>query len=91
MDFTLEFFSNDRYKVLMLLRDNQIKVKDDTYISLSQQEMADMLHFAKVKTNKILKELQENGYVSCYKGTRGKYCITDKGYTALKLIQKNNR
>lgn len=51
MEFTLEFFSNDRYDILKLLCDNQIKVKDDFYVPLSQQEIADIAHFSKLKTN----------------------------------------
>lgn len=90
MEFTLEFFSNDRYKTLKMLCENQIKVKDDYYISLSQQELADMLHFSKLKTNKILNELIDNAFVECFNGKRGKYTITNKGHKVLQLIQKNN-
>ena len=55
MEFTLEFFSNDRYDILKLLCHNQIKVKDDFYVPLSQQEIADIAHFGyEVKTkNKV--------------------------------------
>ena len=54
MEFNLEFFSNDRYDILKLLCDNRIKVKDDFYVPLSQQEIADIAHFSKLKTNKLL-------------------------------------
>lgn len=37
MEFTLEFFSNDRYDILKLLCDNQIKVKDDFYDKFNQE------------------------------------------------------
>ena len=53
MEFTLEFFANDRYDILKLLCDNQVKVKDAFYVTLSQQEIADMAHFSKLKTNRI--------------------------------------
>jgi predicted transcriptional regulator len=90
MEFTLEFFSNDRYDILKLLCDNQIKVKDDFYVPLSQQEIADIAHFSKLKTNKLLNELMDNGFITYFNGKRGKYAITDKGHKALQLIQKNN-
>lgn len=80
MKSTLEFFSNDRYKALKLLFENQVKIKDDIYVSLSQQEIADMLHFSKFKTNKIIHELIDNDYVLFFNGKRGKYAITNKGY-----------
>ena len=90
MEFTLEFFANDRYIILKLLLDNQIQVKDDFYVSLSQQEIADMAHFSKLKTNRLLNELINQKFVQYYNGKRGKYIITEKGYKVLRLISKNN-
>ena len=90
MEFTLELFANDRYEILKLLCENQIKVKDDFYVPLSQQEIADIAHFSKLKTNKILNELINNGYVTWFDGKRGKYALTEKGLRVLLLIQKNN-
>ena len=90
MEFNLEFFSNDRYSILKLLFDNQVKIKNDSYVPLSQQEIADMAHFSKVKTNKLLNELIDNGFISFFNGKRGKYAITNEGYKVLQLIQKNN-
>lgn len=90
MEFVLEFFGNDRYVILKLLNDNQIKVKDDFYVPLSQQEIADVAHFSKLKTNKLLNELIDGGYICYFQGKRGKYAITEKGFKVLRLMQKNN-
>lgn len=90
MEFTLEIFANDKFKLLKLLHENQVKVRDDFYIPLSQQEIADMAHFSKLKTNQILNELINTGFVEIYKNKRGKYAITEKGVKALHLMQKNN-
>ena len=90
MEFSLEFFANDRYALLKMLLDNQVKVKDDFYVPLSQQEIADMIQFSKLKTNRLLNELMSNGFVDFYNGKRGKYVITDKGQKALQLMQKMN-
>ena len=90
MEFTLEFFANDRYNLLKMLLDNQVKVKNDFYVPLSQQEIADMIQFSKLKTNRLLNELMENGFVEFYNGKRGKYTITEKGHKVLMLMQKMN-
>ena len=90
MEFALEFFGNDRYFLLKILSDNQVKVKDNFYIPLSQQEIADVAHFSKLKTNRLLNELISEGYVDCFNGKRGKYTITEKGIKVLYLMQKNN-
>jgi predicted transcriptional regulator len=52
--------------------------------------MADMARMSKLKTNRIINELIEEGFLESYKNKRGKYEITEKGVKALFLIQKTN-
>ena len=73
--FNLEYFANDNYKILKFLYDNQIQVKDEYYIVLSQQEIADMVQFSKLKTNGIIQELREKGFIANYENKRRKYVI----------------
>ena len=87
--FNLEYFGNDNYKVLKFLYDNQIQVKDKYYIILSQQEIADMVQFSKLKTNGIMQELREKGFIDNYENKRRKYVITDIGYKVIELMSKN--
>ena len=87
--FNLEYFGNDNYKVLKFLYDNQIQVKDKYYIILSQQEIADMVQFSKLKTNGIIQDLREKGFIDNYKKKRRKYIITDIGYKVIELMSKN--
>lgn len=88
MEFTLEPFANDAFKLLKSLKENQVKVKGDFYIPLSQQEIADINHMSKFKTNRLLRDLIEGGYVCPYQNKRGKYVITEKGHKILKLMLK---
>lgn len=90
MEFTLEFFANERYELLKLLCEHQVKVKDSFYVTLSQQEIADMAHISKLKANKIINELIEQECLSLYNNKRGKYALTEKGLKVLHLIQKKN-
>ena len=87
--FNLEYFGNDNYKVLKFLYDNQIQVKDKYYIILSQQEIADMVQFSKLKTNGIIQDLREKGFIANYENKRRKYIITDMGYKVIELMSKN--
>ena len=87
--FNLEYFANDNYKVLIFLYDNQIQVKDEYYIVLSQQEIADMVNFSKLKTNVIMQELREKGFIANYENKRRKYVITNIGYKVIELMNKN--
>lgn len=90
MEFTLEFFTNDRYKLLEILSENQVKIKNVNYIPLSQQEIADIAHFSKLKTNKLINELKDKKLIEAYQGKKGKYVLTDKAFKILLLIQKTN-
>ena len=86
--FNLEYFANDNYKVLKVLYDNQIQVKDKCYVALSQQEIADMVNFSKLKTNGIMQELREKGFIANYENKRRKYILTDIGYKVIELMSK---
>lgn len=87
--YSLDFFGNDYYKVLSFLYDNQIQVKEEKYVILSQQELADIVQFSKMKTNGILKELRKNGFIDNFESKRRKYVITDIGYKVIKLMREN--
>lgn len=84
---TLAFFANERFDYLELLSRYQVTVKDACYVTLNQQEIADMLHISKQKSNRIMNELIKEGYVYLYQGKKGKYALTDAAYAALKIIR----
>ena len=81
-------FTNDKYKLLKFLYDNQIEIKNNKYIALSQQEIADSLHFSKNKTNKIMQELKKDDFIDTFKNTKGKYIVSDKGNKAISIIER---
>lgn len=72
-----EFFVNDKYRVLQCMANRQISVNNELVVKLSQQEIADILHFTKTKVNIIIGELKTNGYITQL-STRGKYSLTEK-------------
>ena len=80
-----EFFVNDKYKVLECMANRQIPVNNAQIIKLSQQEIADMLHFMKTKVNVIIGELKTNGYL-VQLSARGKYSLTEKANAELKKM-----
>ena len=85
--FTLIDFTNDKYKLLKFLYDNQIEIKNNKYIALSQQEIADSLHFSKNKTNKIMQELKKDKFIDSYNNIKGKNIITEKGHKVIGVIE----
>lgn len=83
----LELFANDRYEVLRILSENQITIKEESYVPLSQQEIADLAHYSKLKTNKIINELKDYGCVVPFQGKKGKYALTETGRKVVYAIQ----
>lgn len=79
---SIDYFGNDKYRVLACMAERQISVRDSTVIKLSQQEIADILQLSKVKVNTIIAELKSDGYL-IQKSPRGKYSLTDKATVAL--------
>ena len=84
-------FTNDKYKLLKFLYDNQIEIKNNKYIALSQQEIADSLHFSKNKTNKIMQELKKDNFIDTFNNTKGKYVVSDKGNKVIEIIENNTQ
>lgn len=82
----LDFFMNDRYRVLECMAQCQIVVNNEAVIKLSQQEIADTLGFTKSKVNSIVRELIQKGYVTQV-STRGKYALTESANQELRDIQ----
>ena len=89
--YTLEYFGNDNYKVLKFLYDIQIPIEntEEKYIFLSQQEIANIIHFSKTKINAIMQDLKRKGFIDNYNKKRGKYIITDIGKQVIELMSKN--
>lgn len=83
-------FTNDKYKLLKFLYDNQIEIKNNKYTVLSQQEIADSLHFSKNKANKIMQELKKDNFIDTFNNTKGKYIVNDKGNKVVEIIENNN-
>ena len=80
----LDYFANDKYRVLTCMARRQIAVKDNAVVKLSQQEIAEILQISKVRINAIINDLKSEGYV-IQQSPRGKYLLTDK---ATKILSK---
>ena len=82
----IEYFGNNKYRVLACMSERQISVKDNAVVKLSQQEIADIVQLSKAKVNGIIAELKSDGYIT-QESPRGKYSLTNKAIEALLMIQ----
>ena len=85
----MEYFGNDKYKVLACMNERQISVKDGVVVKLSQQEIADIVQLSKVKVNGIIAELKIDGYIT-QESPRGKYSLTSKAVKALGITMRES-
>lgn len=82
----MELFTNDNYKLLKLMYDNQTVVLNKKIVPLTQLEISSELGFSKMKTNAIFVELQKAGLIT--QETRGKYSLTDMSNEIIEGICK---
>ena len=80
----LDFFMNDRMKVLQIIYQHQISVEGNSFCPLNQQEIADLVPCSKLKANQIIRELIDAGYVEMIR-SRGRYIVTEKGNIVLEI------
>lgn len=81
-----DFFVNDRYHILKILYENQVTIGDNVFTPITQEELATMTKWSKAKVNKVLNELIDNGYVTVFSGSKGRYQITDNGLDVMKKL-----
>jgi predicted transcriptional regulator len=78
-------FVNEKTKVLLIFRENQLKINGKSICPLNQQEIASLVPCGKLKVNQIIKELIEEGYVEMIHA-KGRYLVTNKGYELLEKM-----
>lgn len=78
-------FVNEKMKVLLIFKENQLEIEGRNICPLNQQEIASLVHCGKLKVNRIIKELIKDGYVEMVHA-KGRYFITTKGYELLKKM-----
>lgn len=88
-DLKMNYFGNDNYKVLKIMNDNQVEILGETIVPLTQQDVADLAKFSRVKTNHIINDLIDNGFLGVYQGKRGKYLMTELGEEMVKRMEEN--
>lgn len=81
----VELFTNDKYRVLKMMYDNQAFLLGKKVVPLTQGEISSALSFSKMKTNAIFVELQKEGFI--VQETRGKYLLTEQAEQVIKKIE----
>ena len=83
----VEFFTNDRFKILSCMQQRQIDISGAQYVPLSQRQIAEITGIAYKTVNGVMKALRDNGYIIRQGTTRGQYSLTSKARSALAILQ----
>ncbi len=78
-------FVNEKTKVLLIFKENQLEIEGKCICPLKQQKIASLVPCGKLKVNQIIKNLIEEGYVEMVHA-KGRYFITSKGYELLEKM-----
>lgn len=52
----IKLFLNDYYELIKLLHDNEVRVLDEVFIPLTQQQIADTSNYSKMNVYRIVKK-----------------------------------
>lgn len=88
MNKVIESLTNNNYRVLKLLSDNQVELNGVKFTAITQGEIAQELGLSKVTINAIMKDLQEKKLVCPYENRRGRYRLTDTSQSIIKDMEK---
>lgn len=78
-------FVNEKTKILLVLKEKQIEIDGKMVCPLNQQEIASLIECGKVKTNQLMRELTDEGYIQMAH-SKGRYIILDKGNELLEKL-----
>ena len=78
-------FVNEKTKILLVLREKQVEIDGKMVCPLNQQEIASLIECGKVKTNQLIKELIEEGYIEMVHA-KGRYMLLEKADIVLKMM-----
>lgn len=71
----LDYFVNDRMRILLLLNNKMENVDGVDVCSINQEEIANSIGCSKVKANQLIRELIDEGYLITSK--KGKYSLSN--------------
>jgi predicted transcriptional regulator len=83
----IEFFTNNRFKILSCMQQRQIDISGNQYVPLSQRQIAEITGIAYKTVNSVMKALRDNEYIIRRGTTRGQYSLTNKAISVFATMQ----
>lgn len=88
MNKIIELITNDYYKVLSIIYENQITVDGETYCPLSQEKIASIAGVSRNTIGTIVKNLKQQNLIYCKENETKKYFLNQETVDVIKKIKK---
>ena len=84
----IDLITNDYFKTLSIMYDNQITVDDIVYCPLPQIELANKVGVSRNTMGTIIKKLKNENLICCNEGQTKKYILSER---AIEIVKKMKR
>lgn len=84
----MDYFFNDKYKLLKYLYDERKKIYNQCIVIMTQDELAKSLNFGKRKVNLIVNELLDLNYLDKAYKVNGSYKLSTKTIAFFDNLEK---
>ena len=79
---------NSNFLILEILHQNKVQLNDETFCSLSQEEIGKELNISRMSVSNGIKQLIKDGYIKVPEGKNKCYILTDKALDTMKILNK---
>ena len=87
MNKIVETITNDYFKVLSIIYDNQITIGNETYCPLSQEKIAIIAGVSRNTIGTTIKKLREQGIIICKESETKKYFLSEETSNIIKRLK----
>jgi len=78
------FFTNEFYKVILILKEEEVEIEGYKFAPLIYQDIANKLHCTRPTVQKIMTKLKNNGYITY--PMKGRIALTTKSNEVIKIL-----
>ena len=64
MDKDLKYFIKDKYSIIKIMIENEVKLKGKMVVPLTQDDLAELTGFSKAKVNDAVRDFIDKGYIN---------------------------
>ena len=87
MNKVVDIITNDYYKVLLIIFDNQVTIGGETFCPLSQEKIATIAGVSRNTIGTTIKKLRQQGLIICKESETKKYFLSEETTNIIKKMK----